>query len=147
MVNGAIDTWLTYNQAKRAALEVEQEKARSAAERVGAFLTEIQSQLGWTAGAEWGYAKLEQQRYDFIRLLRQTPAITALSYIDGHGKEQIAVSRLEPDSIGAGKDYSADPRFVRAVADKYSGSAPSIPARLRTLHDDCDRPCRQERRA
>ena len=118
IVNGAIDTWLTYNQAKRAALEVEQEKARGAAERVGAFLNEIQTELGWTAGVEWGYAKLEQQRYDFIRLLRQAPAITALSYIDGHGKEQIAVSRLEPDSIGGGKDFSGDPRFVRAVADK-----------------------------
>ncbi len=118
IVNGAIDTWLTYNQAKRAALEVEEEKARGAAERVGAFLSEIQTELGWTAGVEWGYAKLEQQRYDFIRLLRQAPAITALSYIDGHGKEQIAVSRLEPDSIGGGKDFSADPRFVRAVADK-----------------------------
>jgi GAF domain-containing protein/HAMP domain-containing protein len=118
IVNGAIDTWLTYNQAKRAALEVEEEKARGAAERVGAFLNEIQTELGWTAGVEWGYAKLEQQRYDFIRLLRQAPAITALSYIDGHGKEQIAVSRLEPDSIGGGKDFSGDPRFVRAVADK-----------------------------
>jgi GAF domain-containing protein/HAMP domain-containing protein len=118
IVNGAVDTYLTYNQAKRAALEVEAEKARGAAERVGAFLTDIRTELGWTAGVEWGYAKLEQQRYDFIRLLRQTPAVTALSYIDGRGKEQIAVSRLEPDSIGSGKDFSADPRFVRAVADK-----------------------------
>jgi len=118
LVNGAVDTYLTYNQAKRAALEVESEKARGAAERVGAFLADIQTQLGWTTGVEWGYAKLEQQRYDFIRLLRQAPAITALSYIDGHGKEQIAVSRLEPDAIASGRDFSADPRFVRAVADK-----------------------------
>ena len=118
ITNGAIDTWLTYNQAKRAALEVETEKARSAAERVGVFLSEIQTELGWTAGVEWGHAKLDQQRYDFIRLLRQTPAITAISFIDGQGKEQIAVSRLEPDVIASAKDYSADPRFARAVADK-----------------------------
>ena len=118
IVNGAIDTYLTYNQAKRAALEVASEKARAAAERVGVFLDEIQTELGWTAGVEWGYAKPEQQRYDFIRLLRQTPAITALSYIDGKGREQLAVSRLAPDVIGSGKDFSADPRFVRAVADK-----------------------------
>ena len=118
IVNGAVDTYLTYNQAKRAALEVEAEKARGATERVSAFLADIQTQLGWTTGVEWGYAKLEQQRYDFIRLLRQAPAITALSYLDGHGKEQIAVSRLEPDAIASGKDFSADPRFVRAVAEK-----------------------------
>ncbi len=118
IVNGAINTWLTYNQARRAALEVEVEKARSAAERVGAFLSEIETQLGWTTGAEWGHTKLDQQRYDFIRLLREAPAVTALAYIDGQGKEQIAVSRLEPDSIASGKDFSNDPRFVRAVADK-----------------------------
>ncbi len=118
IVNGAIDTYLTYYQAKRAALEVQAEKARGAAERVSAFLADIQTQLGWTTGVEWGYSKLEQQRYDFIRLLRQAPAITALAYIDGHGREQIAVSRLEPDSIASGKDFSADPRFTRAVAEK-----------------------------
>jgi hypothetical protein len=83
------------------------------------FLDEFQTKLGWTSGVEWGYAKPEQQRYDFIRLLRQAPAITALSYLDGKGREQLAVSRLAPDSIGSGKDFSADPRFVRAVADKF----------------------------
>ena len=118
IVNGAVNGVLTYNQAKSAALEVQAEKARSAAERVGEFLAEIQTQLGWTTGAEWRRTQLDQQRYDFIRLLRQAPAITALTYLDGQGKEQIAVSRLEPDSIGSGKDFSQDPRFVRAVAEK-----------------------------
>ena len=118
IVNGAIDTYLTYGQAKRAALEVEAEKARGAAERVSAFLSEIQTQIGWTAGVEWGFAKPEAQHYDFIRLLRQAPAITALAYIDKGGKEQLAVSRLEPDAIASGKDYSSQPMFQRAVADK-----------------------------
>ena len=34
LVNGAINTWLSYNQARSAALDVQEEKARSAAERV-----------------------------------------------------------------------------------------------------------------
>ena len=118
MINGAINTWLNANQAKSAALEVQQEKARSAAVRVGEFLADIETQLGWTTGAEWRFAKPEQQRYDFIRLLRQVPAITELTYLDGQGREQIKVSRLEPDSIASGKDFSTDPRFTGAVADK-----------------------------
>ena len=118
LVNGAVNTWLNYNQAKDAALEVQQEKARSAAVRVGEFLADIETQLGWTTGAEWRFAKPDQQRYDFIRLLRQVPAITELSYLDGQGKEQLKVSRLEPDSVGSGKDFSTDPRFTQAVADK-----------------------------
>ena len=118
LVNGAINTWLNYNQAKNAALEVQEEKARSAAVRVGEFLSDIETQLGWTTGAEWRFAKPDQQRYDFVRQLRQVPAITELSYLDGQGKEQLKVSRLEPDSVGSGKDFSGDPRFTQAVADK-----------------------------
>jgi signal transduction histidine kinase len=118
LVNGAINTWLNYNQAKGAALEVQEEKARSAAVRVGEFLADIETQLGLTIGAEWRFAKPDQQRYDFVRLLRQVPAITELSYLDGQGKEQLKVSRLEPDSVGSGKDFSTDPRFTQAVSDK-----------------------------
>ena len=118
LVNSSINTWLGYDQAKSAALEVQREKARAASDRVGEFLGEIETQLGWTTGAEWRRAPLEQRRYDFIRLLRQVPAITELSYLDGEGKEQLKVSRLEPDALGSGKDFSAEPRFTRAVADK-----------------------------
>ncbi|MBV8662261.1 MAG: HAMP domain-containing histidine kinase, partial [Hyphomicrobiales bacterium] len=100
LVNGAINTWLSYSQAKRAALEVQEEKARSAAMRVGEFLAGIENQLGWTTGAEWRRTQPDQQRYDFVRLLRQVPAITELSYLDGQGKEQLKVSRLEADAIG-----------------------------------------------
>jgi signal transduction histidine kinase len=118
LVNGAVNTWLNYDRARYAALEVQEEKARSAAERVSQFLAEIETQLGWTTGAEWRRTQPDQQRYDFIRLLRQAPAITELSFIDGQGKEQLKVSRLEPDSVGSGKDFSKDPRFVEAVANK-----------------------------
>ena len=118
LVNGAINTWLGYERAKSAALDVQEEKARSAAVRVGEFLADIETQIGWTTGAEWRFSKPDQQRYDFVRLLRQVPAITELSYLDGQGKEQIKVSRLEPNSVGGGKDFSTEPRFARAVADK-----------------------------
>ena len=118
LVNGVINTWLAYDQIRRAALMVEAEKASSAAVRVGEFLTEIVNQLGWTTGAEWRYAQSAQQRYDFVRLLRQVPAITELSYLDGQGHEQIKVSRLGTDSIGSNKDFSQEPRFLKAVADK-----------------------------
>ncbi len=118
LVNGVINTWLAYDQIRRAALMVEEEKASSAAVRVGEFLTEIVNQLGWTTGAEWRHAQSAQQRYDFVRLLRQVPAITELSYLDGQGHEQIKVSRLGTDAIGSNKDFSQEPRFLKAVADK-----------------------------
>src|SRR3954467_14397249 len=118
IVNGAINLWLSYTEAKSSAISVQQEKARAAAERIGQFVAEIESQMGWTTRAEWRRVPPEQQRYDFIRLLRQSPAITEISYIDPAGKEQLKVSRLEPDSVGSQTDLSKEPRFTKAVAEK-----------------------------
>lgn len=118
VINGAVNLWLSYEEAKSAAVGVQQEKAQAAAERIGQFAAEIESQMGWTTRAEWRRVGLEQQRYDFIRLLRQAPAITELSYLDRDGKEQLKVSRLEPDAVASKTDLSAEPRFAKAVADK-----------------------------
>ncbi len=116
--NGAINMALSYKEATTAAIEVQKEKAQAAAERVLQFVEGIEGQMGWTTRTEWARVSLEQRRYDFIRLLRQTPAITELYQIDGAGKEQLRLSRLEPDMIGSGVDYSQDPRFTEAVANK-----------------------------
>ena len=83
LVNGAVNVWLNYGEAKSAAIRVQQEKAQGAAEQIDGFVTGIESQLGWTTRAEWARVPVEQRRYDFIRLLRQAPAITELRQIDG----------------------------------------------------------------
>ena len=41
-----------------------------------------------------------------------------MSYLDPNGKEQLKISRLEPDTVGGGQDFSADPRFTQAVTEK-----------------------------
>ncbi len=118
IANGAVNMWLSYGEAKRAAVLVQQEKAEAAAERIQQFVGEIEQQIGWTTHAQWSAGTVDQRRYDFVRLLRQVPAITELVQIDGSGKEQLKVSRLAMDLVGGGTDLSADPRFVKAVADK-----------------------------
>ena len=118
LIHGAVDLFLNFEDAKRTAIEVQREKARAAAERVQAFLSEIENQIGWTTRAEWRRVAPEQRRYDFIRLLRQAPAITEVAYLDPSGREQLRLSRLEPDAIGSGKDFSATPLFTEALKDK-----------------------------
>jgi signal transduction histidine kinase len=117
IVNGGVNLWLSYDEAKHAALTVQQEKADAAAARINQYISEIESQIGWTTRTEWRSIGIEQQRYDFIRLLRQAPAITELQFLDGNGKEQLKVSRLEPDVAASLKDYSAKPQFAKAIAD------------------------------
>ena len=117
-VKGAVNMWLSYDESKSSAVRVQQEKAQAAAERIEQFVGEIEQQIGWTTQAQWSAGTLEQRRYDFVRLLRQVPAITELVQIDGSGKEQLKVSRLAMDVVASGVDYSNDSRFAKAVADK-----------------------------
>ena len=111
VVNGSISMWFAYREATEAAVRVEQEKADAAAERVGQFIAELEQQIGWTTRADWARVPIEQRRYDFIRLLRQAPAITEALFVDGQGREQLRLSRLEPDVLDSGADLSADARF------------------------------------
>ena len=113
-VSGGLDMWLGYDQAEDAAVQMQQEKARDAAARITEFISDIETQLGWTTPRQWDALPIEQRRYDLIRLLREVPAIAEIAEIDGSGKEQLRLSRTAPDSIASGIDFSANPRFAEA---------------------------------
>lgn len=117
-INGAINMWLSYEGATRSAIDAQRDKALAASDRVAHFIGEIESQMGWTTRSEWARISVEQRRYDFIRMLRQAPAITEALFIDSQGREQLRLSRLEPDAVGGNQDLSNDERFVRAVAER-----------------------------
>ncbi|HEY6602746.1 MAG TPA: GAF domain-containing protein, partial [Xanthobacteraceae bacterium] len=86
--------------------------------KIGQFIKEIESQLGWTTQLPWSAGSIEQRRFDALRLLRQVPAITELAQLDATGKERLRVSRLAMDVVASGADLSNDPKFVEAVARK-----------------------------
>src|SRR3954464_2898588 len=76
LANGAVNMWLSYEEATASAVRVQREKALAAAGRVAQFSGAIEGQMGWTTRAEWARVSQDQRRYDLVRLLRQTPAIT-----------------------------------------------------------------------
>src|SRR5262249_54987112 len=98
--------------------EVQKEKAEAAAQRIESFVRGIENQIGWVTQAQWASLSVENRRFDYIRLLRQVPAITELVQLDRQGREQLRVSRLTPDVVGAGTDRSAEPAFVEAIANR-----------------------------
>src|SRR5689334_13305325 len=114
LVNAGLHSWFTYNENKTAMFRIQQEKAGSAAHRIEEFVDEIERQLGWTTAPQWAASPLEQRRFDYVRLLRQVPAITELIQLDDTGKEQLNVSRLAIDVVGSEKDYSGSPSFTEA---------------------------------
>ena len=61
---------------------------------------------------------LEPRRLDFLRLLRQVPDISEVSYIDANGREHIKTSRLAMDKLASEMDFSQDPKFTQATRQR-----------------------------
>jgi signal transduction histidine kinase len=118
LANASFEIWFFYQEHKASLIRIQREQADAAAAKIGQFLKEIEAQLGWTTQLPWTESTLGQRRIDALRLLRQVNAITEFSQLDPSGREQILVSRVATNVIGSGIDFSKDPRFVEAMANK-----------------------------
>jgi len=118
LANGLFEVFFYYREHKASLIRVQHEQAEAAAAKIGQFVKEIESQLGWTTQLPWSGGSIEQRRFDALRLLRQVPAVTELAQVDSTGKERLRVSRLAMNSVDSGIDLSNDPKFTEALAHK-----------------------------
>src|SRR6266567_8535419 len=118
LTSGLSEIWFSYQEHEASLIRIQREQAEAAAAKIGQFIKEIDSQIGWTTQLPWSAGTLEQRRFDGLRLLRQVPAITELAQLDANGREQLRVSRLAMDVVGSQTDYSKDPKFVDGLARK-----------------------------
>ena len=116
--NGIFEVFFYYREHKAALIRIQHEQAEAAATKISQFIKEIERQLGWTTQLPWSAGSLQDRRFDALRLLRQVPAITELSQVDSTGKERLRVSRLAMDVVDSGLDFSKEPKFTEAVANK-----------------------------
>jgi signal transduction histidine kinase len=137
MASSLVELYFSYRETQRAIVRVERAKAVAAAARIEEFLRDIEGQvrettrtasddpdasqvrqgsLGFREGL--GAAMAEQRELDFLRVLRNVPAVSELSHLDLSGKEQLHVSRLEPDVVGSQRDLSRTPAFVETKSGK-----------------------------
>ena len=137
MASSLVELYFSYRETQRAIFRVERAKAVAAAGRIEEFLRDVELQvrettrtasddpdasqvgparLGFREGL--GTALAEQRELDFVRLLRNVPAIGELSHLDLAGKEQLRVSRLAPDVVGSQEDFARAPKFLEARAGK-----------------------------
>jgi signal transduction histidine kinase len=124
LTSGAIELYFSYYENREALVALQGEKALGVAERIDAYIKEIERQISWTTQPQLGVpsAAMYQRRVDYLRLLRQALPITEISHLDAEGKEQLRVSRLLMDVAGSGTDYSSEPEFLEAKAGKiYHG--------------------------
>ncbi len=125
IASGAIGIYFSYRETEAHLVALQAEKAQSAATRIEQYMLDIEHQLSWTAlpHTDNGSDALEQQRIEYLKLLRQVPAITEVAWIDRAGHEQLRVSRLAMDSVNSGIDLSREPKFREAAAGRvYYGA-------------------------
>ncbi len=108
LLSGAISIYASYQENKLALWNLQHEKALSAATRFEQFIGQIEQQLTFAAGDQLGEAGSHQRLIEFLRLMRQAPAVTDVALVDASGHEQLFISRLAMDVIGSGRDRSAD---------------------------------------
>ncbi len=137
MASSLVELYFSYRETQRSIVRVERAKAVAAALGIEQVLKEIEQQvrettrtasddpdasqvgqgrLGFREGL--GAALAEQRELDFLRVLRNVPAVSELSHLDLSGKEQLRVSRLEPDLVGSQEDFSKAPKFLEARGGK-----------------------------
>jgi signal transduction histidine kinase/putative methionine-R-sulfoxide reductase with GAF domain len=137
ITSSLVELYFSYRETQRAIVRVERAKAVATAAGIEQFLKEVEQQvrattrtasddpdasqvgqgrLGFREGL--GAAMAEQRELDFVRVLRNVPAVSELSHLDLAGKEQLRVSRLDPDVVGSQEDFSREPKFLEARAGK-----------------------------
>lgn len=114
LVSSALDIWSTWRRTETLMTKLQLAKAESAANRIEQTLVAIQGQIALTADQLPSTSQLEQRRFDFLRLLRQVPAIIEIAWLDANGMEELWISRLARDRIGSGADFAGDKRYVEA---------------------------------
>jgi signal transduction histidine kinase len=114
LASGAISVYFSYQENKSALSLVQHEKAVAAAARIEQFIRQIEQQLSFAALPQLGTAGGDERRIEFLKLIRQVPAVTDIAQIDATGREQLLASRLAMDVVGSQRDRSQEPAFKAA---------------------------------
>ena len=136
-VSSAVELYFSYQETKQSIVRLERTKAQAAASEIERYLGQIVQHLrgtmqgaidvsalgtagiGTQAGGHSRAAALAEQReIDFLRLLRNVPAINEVRHLDLAGKEQLRTSRLALDAVTAVEDFADSPEFLGAKSKK-----------------------------
>jgi signal transduction histidine kinase len=110
-VNGALETWFTYNDTIELLAKAQSDKAEAVARRIEHFVEELERQISFATRAS--ATTIEQRLTDYRLLLQEVPAVERLIQLDSKGMEQLMANRREVVKE-SGMDYSANPRFTAA---------------------------------
>ena len=122
--SGLIGLYLAYGEARAIVDDLQREKARGAAIRIEQFARVIEGQLrGVFLLANAGVKQEpEELQIELIRVLRQSPAVSEIVWIDADARQQAKVSRTARDEIGPGPGFSEHPGLEPARRGRFYAS-------------------------
>ena len=120
VASGTVSLYFSWREIQAHLVALQAEKALGAATRIEQYILDIEHQLGWTAFPRMDAAgdPVQQRRIEYLKLLRQVPAVTELVWVGPDGYERLRVSRLAMDSSSAGTDFSQEASFRAASSGK-----------------------------
>jgi signal transduction histidine kinase len=118
LASGLTEAYFSYHDNKREQTKLQLVKAASAAARIKQFIDGVHTEIAEVAQtpAASGAAGLAERRVAYLRLLQREASVSAVTYLDPHGRVQLLVSRYALDHEGPGQDDSRLPPFLVARA-------------------------------
>src|SRR5580693_8675761 len=92
-INGVSDILFSYHEQQNLLFRIQREQARSAADKIGQFLSEITAGLVWETQVSLSDGTLDEWKFDAVRVMRQVPSLAEIVQLDATGREQYRMSR------------------------------------------------------
>jgi len=124
IASGALELFFSYREKIDALGELQREMAQAAAFKIQLFVDDIERTMRASTQTQGIVTNgiTPDFRFELIKLLKVSPAITEVVAISNNGREEIKVSRVRttlPDDL---KDRSIDELFIKARGGKSSFS-------------------------
>src|SRR5215468_1207022 len=106
LLSSVVNLYFSYRETKAALIRLQREQALAAASRIEQFVGGIERQVRAAMEVPFADAAMarEQREIDFLRLLRDEPAVTEIVQLDSKGRVELLVSRLAPNEVGSRRD-------------------------------------------
>ena len=119
-LSSLVQLYFSYRETRLALTRIEREKAMAAAAKIEQFIQEIERQVRGAVQDAFDDPVMAraQREEDYLRVLRNVPAVTDIRHLDDSGREEVRVSRLELDAMHSREDFSKAPIFLETRAGK-----------------------------
>src|SRR5207248_4418403 len=116
LTSGLVQLYFSYQENQTTVVSVQRAKAVTAASTIEQFVREAESQIGWVTAppSATGPLSIEQRQNDFLKLLRQAPAVSDVRYLDPAGHEQLRVSHSPTGATTSQPDAAIETAFREA---------------------------------